>query len=49
LVLVGLGMALSGWEAAAAVKFLVMAALAIPACWALAGAVRAVPGARRVL
>lgn len=49
LVLVGLGMALSGWEAAAFVKFLGVAALAVPACWALAAAVRAVPGADRVL
>ncbi|MFD3683738.1 acyltransferase [Nocardiopsis sp. NPDC058631] len=49
LVLVGLGMALGGWEAAAVVKFLVVAALAIPLCWASAAAVRAVPGARRIL
>ncbi|MFJ9553541.1 acyltransferase [Nocardiopsis sp. NPDC101807] len=49
LVLVGLGMALSGWEAPAAVKFLGMAALAVPACWAIAAAVRAIPGARRIL
>lgn len=48
-VLVGAGLALSGWEAPAAVKFVAMAALAVPACWALAAAVRAVPGARRVL
>jgi len=49
LVLVGLGMALGGWEAAAVVKFLVVSALAIPLCWASAAAVRAVPGARRIL
>ncbi|RKS08741.1 acyltransferase-like protein [Nocardiopsis sp. Huas11] len=49
LVLVGLGLALSGWDAVAAVKFLGAAALAVPACWALAAAVRAVPGAERVL
>ena len=49
LVLVGLGVALSGWEAIALVKFAGMAALAVPLCWALAAAVRAVPGAKRVL
>ncbi|NYH55231.1 peptidoglycan/LPS O-acetylase OafA/YrhL [Nocardiopsis arvandica] len=49
LVLVGLGLALSGWEAAAIAEFAVMGALAVPACWLLAAAVRAVPGARRIL
>ncbi|MCP3012432.1 acyltransferase [Nocardiopsis dassonvillei] len=49
LVLVGLGVALSGWEASALVKFLGMGALAVPTCWALATAVRAVPGVRRIL
>lgn len=48
-VLVGVGTALSGWEASALAKFAGMAALAVPLCWALAGAVRAVPGVRRVL
>ncbi len=49
LVLVGLGVALSGWEAGALVKFLGVGALAVPACWALAAAVRALPGVRRIL
>lgn len=49
LVLVGGGVLLAGWEAPAAVKFLGLSALAVPACWALAAAVRALPGARRVL
>ncbi|PDP88103.1 acyltransferase [Glycomyces fuscus] len=49
LVLVVLGMALSGWEASAVVKFLGLSAIAVPVCWALAAAVRALPGARRIL
>lgn len=49
LVLVGTGMALSGWQATALAKFAVMAVIAVPACWALAAAVRALPGARRIL
>jgi hypothetical protein len=49
LVLVGLGVALSGWEADAFVKFLGVGALAVPACWALAAAVRSLPGAGRIL
>ncbi|MFD6948562.1 acyltransferase [Nocardiopsis sp. TSRI0078] len=49
LVLVGLGLALSGWEAVAIIKFAAVGAVALPACWLLAAAVRAVPGARRIL
>ncbi|SHI38562.1 Acyltransferase family protein [Nocardiopsis flavescens] len=49
LVLVGGGVLLAGWEAPAVLKFLGLSALAVPACWALAAAVRALPGARRVL
>lgn len=49
LVLVGLGMAMSGWQADAIVKFLGVGALAVPACWVLAAATRAVPGAKRIL
>ncbi|MFC3996933.1 acyltransferase family protein [Nocardiopsis sediminis] len=48
LVLVGLGHALSGWEAVAVVKFAVMAALALPLCWGAAWLLRSVPGARKV-
>lgn len=48
-VLVWVGVALSGWEASALVKFAGLAALAVPLCWALAGAVRAIPGVKRVL
>ncbi|CAL9345339.1 hypothetical protein SUDANB121_00367 [Nocardiopsis dassonvillei] len=49
LVLVAGGVLLAGWEAPAAVKFLALSALAVPGCWALAAAVRAVPGAGKVL
>ncbi|MEU3017822.1 acyltransferase [Nocardiopsis sp. NPDC007018] len=48
-VLVALGVALSGWEASALAKFAGMGVLAVPLCWVAAAAVRAVPGARRVL
>ncbi|MFY7068229.1 acyltransferase family protein [Nocardiopsis changdeensis] len=49
LVLVAGGVLLAGWEAPAAVKFLALSALAVPGCWALAAAVRAVPGVKRIL
>ncbi|MFC4561729.1 acyltransferase family protein [Nocardiopsis mangrovi] len=48
LVLVGLGYALSGWEATAVVKFAAMAVLALPLCWGAARLLRSVPGARKV-
>ncbi|WP_431869948.1 acyltransferase family protein [Nocardiopsis eucommiae] len=49
LVLVALGLALSGWEAVALAKFAGMAVLAVPLCWVVAAGVRALPGVRRVL
>ncbi|MFL1376303.1 MULTISPECIES: acyltransferase family protein [unclassified Nocardiopsis] len=49
LVLVAGGVLLAGWEAPAAVKFLGLSALAVPGCWALAAAVRAIPGAKKIL
>ncbi|MEO3867706.1 acyltransferase [Nonomuraea sp. B12E4] len=49
IVLVALGFALSGLHAAAIVKFAAMLVLALPLCWALAYAVRSLPGAKRVL
>ncbi|MFG1702074.1 acyltransferase family protein [Nonomuraea sp. M3C6] len=49
LVLVALGYALSWLHAIAIVKFAIMLALALPLCWALAYAVRSLPGAKRVL
>lgn len=48
-VLVWIAVALSGWEAGAVAKFAGLAALAVPLTWTLAAAVRAVPGARRIL
>ncbi|WP_026116472.1 acyltransferase family protein [Nocardiopsis valliformis] len=48
-VLVWVGVALSGWEAGALVKFFGLAALSVPLCWAVAGAVRAIPGVKRIL
>lgn len=48
-VLVWAGVALSGWEASALVKFAGLAALAVPLCWALAGVGRAIPGVKRFL
>lgn len=49
LVLVGLSYAFAWLAAPALVKFLIVGALALPLCWALAAAVRAIPGARRIL
>lgn len=49
LVLVALGHALAGWAAPGVAKFALLAVLAVPLCWALASAVRALPGARKVL
>ncbi|MFW6641912.1 acyltransferase family protein [Nocardiopsis algeriensis] len=49
LVLVAGGLALAGWEAPAVAKFAVLGVLAVPCCWALAWAVRALPAVRRVL
>ncbi|OOC55078.1 MULTISPECIES: acyltransferase family protein [Nocardiopsis] len=48
-VLVALGYALSGVQAPAVAKFALLAVLAVPLCWAMAFAVRALPGARKVL
>ncbi|MBM6404457.1 acyltransferase [Phycicoccus sp. CSK15P-2] len=48
-VLVTLGLALAGVQAPAVVKFVLLAVLGLPLCWALALPVRALPGARRVL
>ncbi|MCG5212047.1 acyltransferase family protein [Streptosporangium sp. KLBMP 9127] len=48
-VLVGLGHAFSGLHAPAIVKFAVVAAFALPICWAAAYLVRSLPGAKRVL
>lgn len=47
-VLVGLGYAFRGWEAAAITKFAVVAALALPLCWAGAFILRSLPNAKRV-
>ncbi|SDJ82096.1 Fucose 4-O-acetylase [Nonomuraea jiangxiensis] len=49
IVLVALGYALSRLQAVAVVKFAIMLVLALPLCWALAYAVRSLPGAKRVL
>lgn len=48
-VLVGLGYAFSGWQAAAITKFAVVATLALPLCWSAAYAIRSLPNAKRVL
>lgn len=48
-VLVLIGLALSPVEAPAVVKFALLAGAALPVCWVVARAVRALPGARRVL
>ncbi|MET9712925.1 acyltransferase family protein [Nocardiopsis alba] len=48
-VLVGLGLVLSGWEAAAVTKFAALSALAVPLCWGAAALVRTIPWVRRVL
>ncbi|MER6307297.1 acyltransferase [Streptomyces sp. NPDC001657] len=48
-VLVGLGYAFRWLHAPAAVKFALVAALALPLCWAVAYAVRSLPRADRVL
>ncbi|OZM77665.1 acyltransferase [Pseudonocardia sp. MH-G8] len=47
-VLVGVGYALSGVPAPAVAKFVLLAVLAVPLCWAMALPVRALPGARKV-
>ena len=49
LVLVAVGVALSGWEASALAKFAGLAALAVPLTWTAAAALRAVPGVKRIL
>lgn len=49
LVLVAVGYGLSGLSAPAAVKFGLLAVLAVPLCWAVALLVRALPGAKKVL
>ncbi|WP_232667244.1 acyltransferase family protein [Pseudonocardia sp. TRM90224] len=49
IVLVSISYALIGLHTLAAVKFLVVAVIAVPACWALAAAVRAIPGAKQIL
>jgi peptidoglycan/LPS O-acetylase OafA/YrhL len=47
-VLVGLGYAFRGWQAAAIAKFAVVAVLALPLCWAAAYLLRSLPNAKRV-
>ncbi|WP_017591643.1 acyltransferase family protein [Nocardiopsis potens] len=47
-ILVGIGYALSGWEAPAAAKFGAMAVLALPLCWGAAHLMRSLPFAKRV-
>lgn len=47
-VLVGVGIALSGLQAPALAKFAALAAVALPVCWAAAHGLRSLPGARRV-
>ncbi|MBB6171720.1 fucose 4-O-acetylase-like acetyltransferase [Nocardiopsis mwathae] len=47
-VLVGLGVALGGWEATAVAKFAVVGLLALALCWGAAHALRRLPGATRV-
>jgi len=49
LVLIALGVALSGLVAPAIVKAVVLGAIGLPLCWAFAAAVRALPGAKKVL
>ncbi|PSK81398.1 peptidoglycan/LPS O-acetylase OafA/YrhL [Murinocardiopsis flavida] len=49
LILVGLGYAFSWLDAAAIVKFGIVAALSIPLCWGAAYLVRSLPYAKRVL
>ncbi|NLU68576.1 acyltransferase family protein [Streptomyces sp. HNM0574] len=49
LVLVALALLLAGVQAPALAKFALLAALALPLCWAAAWAVRHLPGADRVL
>jgi membrane-bound acyltransferase YfiQ involved in biofilm formation len=48
-VLTALGIALAGLVAPAVVKAVVLGALGLPLCWAFAAAVRALPGATKVL
>jgi glucan biosynthesis protein C len=49
IVLVALGVALSGVPAPAVAKFALLAILAVPLCWTTAFLARAIPGARNVL
>ncbi|MEU5861310.1 acyltransferase family protein [Nonomuraea sp. NPDC047529] len=49
LVLVAVAWAVRELHAAAVVKFALVVAVSLPLCWALAYAVRSVPGARRIL
>ncbi|WP_433249149.1 acyltransferase family protein [Streptosporangium sp. CA-135522] len=49
LVLVGLAYALRGLHTLAIVKFAIVLAIALPACWGLAYLTRSLPGAKRVL
>ncbi len=48
-VLVLLGRVLAPVEAPAVAKFALLAAVALPVCWAVARGTRAIPGARRIL
>ncbi|QVQ53432.1 acyltransferase family protein [Spiractinospora alimapuensis] len=48
LVLVAIGVALSGWDAPAVTKFAALAVLAVPTTWIGAALIRAIPGATRV-
>lgn len=47
-VLVGVGMLLSGWQAPALAEFAVLGAIALPVCWAAAQGMRSLPYAKRV-
>ncbi|GAA2295480.1 acyltransferase [Nonomuraea roseoviolacea subsp. roseoviolacea] len=49
IVLVAVSLAFRWLEAAAVVKFAVVAVLSLPLCWGLAYLVRSLPGARRIL
>lgn len=49
LVLVGVAVLLAPLAAPALVKFLLLLVIAVPLCWVLAGLLRGIPGAKRVL
>ncbi|MGH8877179.1 MAG: acyltransferase [Stackebrandtia sp.] len=47
-VLVGVGLALRGWEASAIAKFAVLVLIALPLSWGAAALLRRIPAARRI-